>query len=73
MIRRCRVCGRRLRTLLARARGLGETCARRLGLTPSRTCTTVLVPSGRTTQAGVAPGQIPLFELEEADHVEVAP
>lgn len=71
MIRRCRVCGRRLRTLIARARGVGPTCARRLGLIPSPVCTTVLVPSGRTTSAGAVLGQLTLFEVEP-DHAQVA-
>jgi hypothetical protein len=63
VIRRCRVCGRRLRTQLARARGVGRSCARRLGLTPSRYCTTVLVPSGRAVRAGLVNGQMPLFDV----------
>jgi hypothetical protein len=65
VIRRCRVCGRRLRDQMSRARGLGRTCARRLGLTPSRYCTTVLVSSGRTTRAGAADGQLTLFDPAE--------
>jgi hypothetical protein len=62
--RRCRACGRKLRDPLARARGVGPTCARRLGLTPSRRCTTVLVPTTRTVPAGDVLGQLALFDLE---------
>lgn len=67
MIRRCRVCGRILRNPLARARGVGRTCARRLGLVPDRRCTTVLV---RTTQAAPGDGQLELFARE--DHLTPA-
>jgi len=64
--RRCRVCGRNLRDPHARARGVGPTCARRLGLTQSRRCTTVLVRSTRTVPAGVVDGQLELFDVAVA-------
>ncbi|GIE29997.1 hypothetical protein Ait01nite_030420 [Actinoplanes italicus] len=73
MIRRCRVCGRKLRNQLARVRGVGPKCARRLGLTPSPRCNTVLVPSIRSAPAGSVLGQLPLFELEETSHAQTAP
>lgn len=66
MSRRCRVCGRKLRDPLARARGIGRSCARRLGLTPSRRCATVLVRSARAVSAGDVLGQLALFDLAAA-------
>lgn len=65
MSRRCRVCGRRLRHPLWRARGVGRGCARRLGLVRSRQCTTVLVWSARAVPAGDE--QLELFEVDVGD------
>ncbi|GGN99871.1 hypothetical protein GCM10010112_94040 [Actinoplanes lobatus] len=60
------MCARKLRDPLARARGVGPTCARRLGLTQSRRCTTLLAASTRTVPAGLVDGQLELFDLAVA-------
>jgi hypothetical protein len=63
MTRRCRICARVLTDPLWRARGVGRTCARRLGLIRQRQCMTVLVWSARKAVPGE--GQMALFEFSE--------
>jgi hypothetical protein len=62
MPRRCRVCGRKLRSPLWRAAGLGPVCARRLGLIRTREPAAAPV---RVIAAPSGDNQLSLFEIDD--------